>query len=148
MVHKAGAFVIRRTAASGRPAELLLFAHADFPQVPLQIPGGSIEPGEAPDAAALRELHEEAGIVPLPLIREIGVSETPSHLEADAIVKRHCFLFDGGGLPDRWIHSVTGAGDDKGLRFEYRWHTVGSELRLAGSQGYFLNPGAIPELYA
>lgn len=144
-IPKAAAFVIR--CKIGSQPELLLFTHIDHPSVPHQVLGGGIEPGEQPYAAALRELFEEAGLTPLSLLRFIGVSTAPAHLETDAQVERHCYLFDGEGLPDQWIHHVTGAGDDRNLRFEYRWHPAGALPPLAGSQGHFLSADAIPELF-
>lgn len=55
MLGKVTAFVVRITPAG---TELLLFErqHAD-----IQLPAGTIEPGEAPEAAR-RELLEEAGL--------------------------------------------------------------------------------------
>jgi 8-oxo-dGTP pyrophosphatase MutT (NUDIX family) len=51
---------------------LLVFDEPDFPHVLLQVPGGTIEPGENADAAAKREFEEETGLVPraplLPLL--------------------------------------------------------------------------------
>jgi 8-oxo-dGTP pyrophosphatase MutT (NUDIX family) len=41
---------------------LLVFIHPDAPQAGLQVPAGSVEPGEHPSTAARRELEEETGI--------------------------------------------------------------------------------------
>jgi ADP-ribose pyrophosphatase YjhB (NUDIX family) len=42
--------------------ELLVFEHADEP-AGVQVPAGTVEPGEDVRAAAIRELHEETGVV-------------------------------------------------------------------------------------
>jgi len=143
VVDKVGAFVIRR---QGKDAQLLLFTHADYPDAPIQIPGGTMEAREAPLDAALRELLEESGTSP-PLIRKLGVSALPSSAMPDVILRRHCYLFDGNALPEQWRHVVTGKGEDESLRFDYRWYSIGRDFRLAGDLGYFLHARAIPELY-
>lgn len=43
---------------------LLVFDEPDFPDVPLQVPGGTVEPDEEIEAAARRELLEETGLAP------------------------------------------------------------------------------------
>lgn len=49
---------------------LLGFDEPDFPEVALQVPGGTVETGEDIAAAALREFSEETGILPeTPLAR-------------------------------------------------------------------------------
>jgi len=145
IIDKVGAFIIRQR--SGTHAELLLFTHVDHPDAPIQIPGGTIEAGEVPAAAAVRELFEESGAASLPLIRELGVSEVPSIAIPGTVLRRHCYLFDGISLPESWIHTVTGEGEDQALRFEYRWYSIGRDFSLCGDLGYFLNAEAIPELY-
>jgi 8-oxo-dGTP pyrophosphatase MutT (NUDIX family) len=63
---KVTAFVVR--AAPGGP-ELLLFQH---PYAGIQIPAGTIEPGESPEAAALREAGEETGLTEFAAIQSLG----------------------------------------------------------------------------
>ena len=67
---KVTAFVTRRGPSS---LELLLFRH---PNAGIQIPGGTVEEGEAPEKAALREVREETGLHPVQMRRYIGVQET------------------------------------------------------------------------
>ncbi len=43
--------------------EILVFEHRDFPEAGVQVPAGGIEAGETVEQAALRELHEETGVV-------------------------------------------------------------------------------------
>ncbi|WP_425089242.1 NUDIX hydrolase [Stappia sp.] len=42
--------------------DLLVFRQPDQPYVGLQIPGGTVDPGESHLGAALREFHEETGL--------------------------------------------------------------------------------------
>lgn len=60
-VLKVAAVVVR---ASVRGDEVLIFEHPqDDGGVMLQLPAGTIEPGEAPEVAVLRELLEETGVL-------------------------------------------------------------------------------------
>jgi len=47
---------------------LLVFGHAQASQAGLQVPGGTVEEGEHPDAAVMREAHEETGLERLCLV--------------------------------------------------------------------------------
>jgi 8-oxo-dGTP pyrophosphatase MutT (NUDIX family) len=58
-VEKVAAFITRASANGGR--ELLVFEH-DNPLAGIQVPAGSVEPGETPLSAVLREVSEEAGL--------------------------------------------------------------------------------------
>lgn len=142
VVEKVGAFVIRKR---DQTAELLLFTQPNSPDAPIQIPGGSLEDGETPENGVLRELREEAGVEDLTLVRKVGISEVPWQ---GRVFRRHCFLFDGDGLPERWVHEVVGSGVDRGMRFDFSWHQVRDGFSLSGDLWYFLNPKYLPELFA
>lgn len=43
---------------------LLVFTEPDFPEVGVQVPGGTVEDGEESEAAARREFLEETGLAP------------------------------------------------------------------------------------
>ncbi|MGB3305682.1 MAG: NUDIX domain-containing protein [Thermomicrobiales bacterium] len=63
-------------SASGGTSEgrnrLLLVAHPDHPKAGVQMPAGTMEPGEAPEDAALREAREEAGLAGLVIAGLLG----------------------------------------------------------------------------
>lgn len=143
MVAKVAAFIVRR---SGVNAQLLVFAHADLPEVPVQIPGGTVEPGESPENAVLREVEEESGLRGLPILHKLGVC----HFFWTAIddeIERHCYLLQApNDAPDSWQHTVGGAGEDGGLVFSYFWEKA-DNLNLGGGLDVFLSPEHIPELY-
>jgi 8-oxo-dGTP pyrophosphatase MutT (NUDIX family) len=40
----------------------LIFSHPDYPEAGLQVPAGTLEPGEHPEAGVLREAYEETGL--------------------------------------------------------------------------------------
>jgi ADP-ribose pyrophosphatase YjhB (NUDIX family) len=154
---RVGVFVMRKCTASyaASGAELLLFYNVGDPDARMQIPGGPIASREEPYAAALRQLYRKAGIEFLPLIRPLGVFEADSKLVPNALSRRYCYLFDGAGLPDHWVHDVEkmplyndqGLDNHGGLQLAYRWRDIGADFRLRGDLNYFLNADAIPELF-
>jgi 8-oxo-dGTP pyrophosphatase MutT (NUDIX family) len=70
-VHKVTCFITR---SSDNGTELLLFSH---PNSGIQIPAGTVNPGEDIESAARREATEESGLVGLTLIRKLGMIDDP-----------------------------------------------------------------------
>jgi 8-oxo-dGTP pyrophosphatase MutT (NUDIX family) len=138
---KVGAYIVRRLDSD---PEIFLYSRRYDPDAPLQIPGGGILSEETPQQALDREIKEETGFGPLPVIRKIAISETPWLFRA---IKRHWYLIDGSELPETWVHTVTGDGADQGERYHYSWYKVATNPELAGGLGQFLNPEAAPELF-
>jgi 8-oxo-dGTP pyrophosphatase MutT (NUDIX family) len=69
IVEKVTAFITRRST-EGR--DLLLFEH---PNAGIQIPAGTVEKGEMPEEAVLREAAEETGLASLSIHRYLGCAE-------------------------------------------------------------------------
>jgi 8-oxo-dGTP pyrophosphatase MutT (NUDIX family) len=69
VVEKVTAFISRSSSAG---TELLLLEH---PYAGIQIPAGTVEPGEEPADAALREAAEETGLEKLSIARYLGERE-------------------------------------------------------------------------
>jgi len=65
-LEKVTAFVTRRGA---RGVELLLFQH---PHAGVQFPAGTVNPGEPPEQAVLRETAEETGLTAVRVVAAIG----------------------------------------------------------------------------
>jgi hypothetical protein len=63
------------------------------------------------------------------------------HERLDEENERHVFLLaTEEPLPERWEHSVSGGGEDNGLRFAYYWlDTAIAALTLTGNQGDYLH---------
>lgn len=97
-----------------RGLEVLAFEH---PLAGLQLVKGGIEPGETPQAAALRELEEESGIAPAVAGRHLGL--WPSGYEAQ-VWSFHEVSVDYA-LPQTWRHH---AADDGGQVFRFFWHPL------------------------
>jgi 8-oxo-dGTP pyrophosphatase MutT (NUDIX family) len=121
---KSFSYIIRLNQAG---PELLVFDSLEEPG--LEVPKGSVQPGETPMQAAMREVEEESGLTGLALITELGVT-----LWQDE--EQHFFLFRASGpLPDRFEHVVTGQDGDRGMRYQYGWIAVTPALGQSLVQG-------------
>ncbi len=94
--------LIYATSAQG----LLVFDEPDFPEVPLQVPGGTVEPGEDDLSAARREVEEETGLACTPLVEPMGIVEFRAERDGEERVQwRSRFrLRLPGEFPSRWEH--------------------------------------------
>lgn len=104
--------------------ELLVFDH---PQGTVQIPKGTLEAGELPHVAVLRELEEESGVSDASIDLKIG--------DFECVVRRgpdgagpfeeqvwHVFrLSTRSEHPDSWRHEAVGSPEEDGLTLSYRW---------------------------
>ena len=117
-VHKACACVIS-------DGHLLVFKH---PLSGIQLPKGTIEQGEAPEEAVLRELEEESGITSGIVVSKIKESiyifegyEVNSGEDQKQIW--HLFHIASEYKPPKtWVHKATGSEAEEGLLFSYFWH--------------------------
>jgi 8-oxo-dGTP pyrophosphatase MutT (NUDIX family) len=94
--------------------QILAFEH---PEAGVQLVKGGIEPGENARAAALRELHEEAGISQTAIAEDLG---TWNSGEQGHIWSLHLCTFTPT-LPESWTHRCE---DDGGHEFKFFWHDV------------------------
>jgi ADP-ribose pyrophosphatase len=53
-----------------------------------ELPAGSVEPGEEPEAAARRECHEEIGTVPATIVRISALYPTPGYCDEEMLFFR------------------------------------------------------------
>jgi 8-oxo-dGTP pyrophosphatase MutT (NUDIX family) len=110
-VKKACPVVLRRRDE----VEILAFIH---PLAGRQLVKGTVEPGETVEAAAARELCEEAGIAGTQVTNRLGDAEI------DAGQRWHFLRMAVAELPDGWTHHCE---DDSGHDFVFFWHPLASE---------------------
>src|SRR5579871_2830164 len=138
MLHRAKALAyITSQPAGSHMARLLVFEHVGIPAAGVQVPAGTIEPGETPAAAALREGFEGLrlgallGVVHRDM-REFGLDE---------IHVRHCFhLVYDGSRSNVWFHEERHASDGGGsYRFRCFWTPLPNGIPpLVGGQDELL----------
>lgn len=95
----------------------------------LQIPKGTIEPGEAPREALFREVREESGL---------GTLHAPTRVATDLWRRRpgrryvrHFFHATVHEPRDAWTHAVTGEGAEVGAAFEFSWIELPTDREFA-----------------
>ena len=110
---KACPIVLRDSAAQ----KIMVFRH---PSAGIQLVKGTIEPGDRPADAALRELHEESGIANATVYRDLGLW--------DAQYQGQIWSFQlcstSQTLPESWNHRCA---DDGGLDLHFFWHDLNCE---------------------
>ncbi len=132
MKNKVLAYIARYRNGS---TQLLVFTHRDHPEAGVQVPAGTVEPGEAIEAALFREIWEESGLADVQLIRKLA-----EHEEAGWDNIRHVFHVTApADTLDEWTHVVHGKGEDAGMVFEYRWADLRAGVVLAGAQDRWLH---------
>jgi 8-oxo-dGTP pyrophosphatase MutT (NUDIX family) len=116
---------------------LLIFTHRDFPEAGVQVPAGTVEPGEAPEAAVLREAREETGLSALALVRYLGEQwhDLAPYGRDEVAHRRFYHLRCRGEPPDAWLAAETHAseGGPEPIVFACAWAPL---------------PDGVPELYA
>jgi 8-oxo-dGTP pyrophosphatase MutT (NUDIX family) len=104
---------------------LLVFRHVDFPDAGIQVPGGTVLPGEPLRAAVLREICEETGLEDLDIVAELGDSwpVRDGSGSSGEVHHRHFFhLRSGGPMPARWRHAERDPADGgPPIWFEFFW---------------------------
>ncbi|MEK1933926.1 MAG: NUDIX domain-containing protein [Pararhizobium sp.] len=106
---------------------LLVFDEPDFSEVALQVPGGTIEPGENVLAAARREFVEETGILctsPFALLATDDYRFVRS--EREIWHRRSYFHIElASELRETWIHNeMTPFSGGPPIRFRFFWMRI------------------------
>jgi ADP-ribose pyrophosphatase YjhB (NUDIX family) len=112
-VKKACAYITRNES------ELLVFQGPGHDS--LQIPKGTVEPGETPREAVYREIIEESGLATIEHLRHLV---TDVWNRRDSPPKRYIRSFYHATVhdaADSWTHTVTGSGEERGTEFDFFW---------------------------
>jgi 8-oxo-dGTP pyrophosphatase MutT (NUDIX family)/GNAT superfamily N-acetyltransferase len=115
---KAFAYVTR--ARAGR-MQLLVFTHVDAPAAGLQVPAGTLEVGELPESAVVREAREETGLERFGTPALLGTRSWEMERESGPEHHtRHFFHLPlRGDAPERWRHDLLES--DGAHTFELHW---------------------------
>ncbi len=111
---------------------LLVFRHPEDGN--MQLPKGTIEPGESPEAAVRRELLEESGIDHTGALQSLGTLQRECEAGVEGNTHRHpqlwhLFLMRAEGeLPETFAHTATGSPEEEGLVFLFRWLDAGEAI--------------------
>lgn len=104
---------------------LLVFRHPEDGN--MQLPKGTIEPGESPEFAVRRELLEESGIDHAGALISLGTLQRDCEAGVEGNTHRHpqlwhLFLIHAEGpLPEHFDHVAMGSPEEDGLVFSFSW---------------------------
>jgi 8-oxo-dGTP diphosphatase len=133
-------------------SQLLVFSHPLHPEAGIQVPAGTIEAGEAPEEAVLREAYEETGLENLELRAFLGMQEYDLSSYGRAEIQRRYFfhLKFYGESPAVWRHfeNKRSDGGTEPIEFELFWVRFPDEVpELHGTQGILLSSIQIRDCY-
>ena len=93
----------------------------------MQLPKGTVEPGEAPEDAVRRELLEESGIAYDGELQALGTMDRHCDAGIEGNARAHPQLWhlylmrSHAPLPERFDHVAVGSPEEDGLVFRFRW---------------------------
>ena len=101
---------------------LLVFRHVEY-AAGIQVPAGTLEPGEAAEDGVLREAREETGLNGLTIRRFLGTRDYDMSPYGTSELHRRFYyhLECEGDPPSTWRHFETGGGTSEGIEFELYW---------------------------
>lgn len=115
--------------------QILVFQHP-VKEAGIQIPKGTVKPGENPYDAAIREVIEETGLTDFQI--EELIAEDFWENDDGAIHNRYFYRMITADAPDYWDHEPTGGGEEDGLTFHFFWISSKDEVELVRGHGDYL----------
>jgi flavin-dependent dehydrogenase/8-oxo-dGTP pyrophosphatase MutT (NUDIX family) len=119
--------------------EILVFDHKNNSKINPQVIAGSVDDNETCEAAIIREIKEESGLV---LEEGFKLGEF-SYFREDIKEKqkRHIFCFNIENDRDSWTHIVSSGVEDKGKEFSFYWLPINTaKNQLVAQMGKYLEP--------
>jgi len=119
-------------------SQLLVLDHVAQPELTMQVPGGTVELGESPEYAAIREGTEETGIVELEVRKFLGdfeINLTP--IGRNETIHAWFFHLEAiGSYPRRWRHLELDPHDNNDpIEFELYWIDLVPKPAFGGIDG-------------
>lgn len=136
IVDKAYAYATRERRTAEEDLELLVFEQPSS-GTGVQVPKGTVDDGEDPAEAVVRELAEESGVDEPEVLAHLATDRW-FHDRREAIYRRHFFHVSVDEERDEWEHVVTGDGIDDGMTFSCFW-TCPRSVSLSRDMGDYLH---------
>lgn len=138
--------IVRRKAFAYivHEGRIVLLYHPDHPEAGIQVPAGTMEDDEIPEAAVLREAFEETGLEGLRSVRFLSRERIDMRPWGKQEWHDRWFfllaLDTTGPLPERWERiEVDPFGGGEPVRFELRWTSLEQLPALIGRHDRFLH---------
>jgi 8-oxo-dGTP diphosphatase len=123
-------------------AHLLVFRHPTAPEAGIQVPAGTVQAGEPPAVAVLREAAEETGLAGLVLDRLLGEQvRAMADFGRDEVHHRYFYHLRGPAAPPRaWRHWERDPSDGGApIPFDFFWVPLPDGVPdLIADHGYLL----------
>ncbi|GCE15638.1 DNA mismatch repair protein MutT [Tengunoibacter tsumagoiensis] len=129
--------------------KLLVFSHPHAPEAGIQVPAGTIEEGETPEQAVLREAFEETGLTHLILHGFLGEQERDmADFGREEIHQRYFYhLLYQGQPPAVWQHTEHFSSTSRDPHiFEFFWATLPDQVPTLIADHGLLLPQLIERL--
>ena len=127
-----------------RGDQLLILEYVDGRYLEPQVPGGTIELGELPAQAALREAQEETGLTALQLVKFLGSFERDlTDIGRDETIVAWFFHLQTYEVtPETWQHFECDSSEGLGpIEFSVSWVPLNNLPKLGG-----IDESMLPEL--
>ncbi|MGH2547860.1 MAG: NUDIX hydrolase [Thermomicrobiales bacterium] len=127
-----------------RDDQLLVFSQPNGTEAGIQVPAGTMEPGETPEVAVLREAFEETGLAGLEIVSFLGERQIETRRNGK-LELHHRYFFHlrcTHPAPEQWEHEETDphGGSTGQIILALYWVKLPHEVpELADEQGALLD---------